>query len=66
MSLTANGMFVQEDTRPTSTSVVLVGDVCVCQVRMLCSKGACTQGERAGLRPKQLKVEDGLKSRLGT
>ena len=46
--------------RPTSTSVDLVGDVHVCQMRMLFSNRACAQGERAGRRPKLLKVEDGL------
>ena len=33
---------------PTSTAVVLVGDLRACLVRMLSSNGECTQGECAG------------------
>ena len=46
--------------RPTSISVVLVGDVRVYLVRMLFINRACTQDKRAGHPPKLPQVEDGL------
>ena len=51
---------VDEALRPTSISVVLVGDVRVCQVRMLFINTACAQGESTSRRPKLLQVEYGL------
>ena len=52
--------FGSVDLRPTSTSVVLVGDVRVCLVRMLLSNRAYAKDKHACRRPELSQVEDGL------